>query len=157
VKASALIAENWDVSEVFIGSDFKEIKRYKEFEISPQGEWIDLDIDLHKPHHEEGWTWNSGFQVSARIDGVAHIWYGAMKIPYAAIDSRLPAQEDLPDLQGAGIPGPPAFRRISQSHALERTDRWRQQKTRQRTRSTPCRSSRLSTEIFLGWRGCELR
>jgi len=79
---------NWDVAEVFIGTDFTDIKRYKEFEISPQGEWIDLDIDLHKPHHEEGWTWNSGFQVSARIDRANHVWYGAMKIPYSAIDTR---------------------------------------------------------------------
>src|SRR6266849_6637516 len=30
---------NWDVAEVFIGSDFQDIKRYKEFELSPQGEW----------------------------------------------------------------------------------------------------------------------
>src|SRR5205823_10532731 len=37
---------NWDVAEVFIGADFKDVKRYKEFEISPQGEWTDLDIDL---------------------------------------------------------------------------------------------------------------
>jgi hypothetical protein len=86
---------NWDVAEVFIGSDFKNIKRYKEFEVSPQGEWIDLDIDLHNPHHEKGWTWNSGFQVSARIDNGAHIWYGAMKIPYAAIDTRLAATGNL--------------------------------------------------------------
>jgi len=79
---------NWDVAEVFIGADFTNIRRYKEFEISPQGEWVDLDIDLHKPHHEEGWTWNSGFEVSARIDQATHIWYGAMRIPYSAIDSR---------------------------------------------------------------------
>jgi len=79
---------NWDVAEAFIGSDFKDIQRYKEFEVSPQGEWIDLDIDLHKPHHEDGWIWNSGFKVSARIDRSAHIWYGAMKIPYSAIDTR---------------------------------------------------------------------
>jgi hypothetical protein len=71
---------NWDVAEVFIGSDFADIQRYKEFEVSPQGEWIDLDIDLHKPHHEEGWTWNSGFEVKARIDAAAHVWYGAMRI-----------------------------------------------------------------------------
>jgi hypothetical protein len=81
---------NWDVAEVFIGSDFADIKRYKEFEVSPQGEWIDLDVDLHKPHHEEGWVWNSGFEVSARIDQAAHVWYGAMRIPYSAIDTRPP-------------------------------------------------------------------
>jgi Carbohydrate family 9 binding domain-like len=79
---------NWDVAEAFIGSDFQDIKRYKEFEISPQDEWIDLDIDLNKPHHENGWTWNSGFKVSARIDQAAHVWYGAMRIPYSAIDAR---------------------------------------------------------------------
>jgi hypothetical protein len=79
---------NWDVAEAFIGSDFQDIQRYKEFEISPQGEWIDLDIDLHKPHHEDGWTWNSGFEGSARIDQAAHVWYGAMRIPYSAIDTR---------------------------------------------------------------------
>ncbi len=79
---------NWDVAEVFIGSNFKDIQRYKEFELSPQGEWIDLDINLHNAHHEEGWTWNSGFRVSARIDRAAHVWYGAMKIPYSAIDTR---------------------------------------------------------------------
>ncbi|MGH9594029.1 MAG: carbohydrate-binding family 9-like protein, partial [Bryobacteraceae bacterium] len=34
--------------------------------------------------------WNSGFQVAARIDPAAKIWYGAMKIPYRAVDSRAP-------------------------------------------------------------------
>jgi hypothetical protein len=82
---------NWDVAEAFIGSDFTNIKRYKEFEISPQGEWVDLDIDLEKPHHEDGWKWNSGFELKARIDEKEHVWYGAMKIPFSAIDSRSPA------------------------------------------------------------------
>lgn len=79
---------NWDVAEVFIGANFKDIQHYKEFELSPQGEWLDLDINLHNPHHESGWTWNSGFEVSARIDREHHVWYGAMKIPYSAIDPR---------------------------------------------------------------------
>ena len=79
---------NWDVAEVFIGSDFQHIRRYKEFEMSPRGEWIDLDIDLDKPHDENGWKWNSGFEVSARIDPTAHVWYGAMKIPYSAVDNH---------------------------------------------------------------------
>ncbi len=82
---------NWDVAEVFVGSDFADIKHYKEFEVSPQGEWIDLDINLHNPHHEEGWTWNSGFEAAARIDPQQHIWYAAMRIPLATIDTRPPA------------------------------------------------------------------
>jgi hypothetical protein len=75
----------WNVAEVFIGSDFQNIKRYQEFEISPQGEWVDLDINLDNPHHEEGWVWNSGFEHSARIDESKHIWYAAMRIPFAAL------------------------------------------------------------------------
>ena len=97
LKPSPAIAQEtnelwkWDVAEVFISSDFSDIRHYQEFEVSPQGEWIDLDIDLRKPHHEDGWTWNSGFIVSARIDPASHKWYAAMQIPLSAIDKRTPA------------------------------------------------------------------
>jgi hypothetical protein len=83
---------NWDVAEVFIGSDFKDIQRYKEFEISPLGEWVDLDVNLHLPNHEVGWRWNSGFRVAARIDREKKVWYGWMKIPFRAL-GPLPAKE----------------------------------------------------------------
>src|SRR5580692_8147641 len=86
---------DWDVAEVFIGSDFKNIRRYREFEISPQGEWVDLDIDLDSPHHEDGWKWNSGFKVSSRIDRAAKVWYGVMQIPYSSVDTRAAAAGNL--------------------------------------------------------------
>jgi Carbohydrate family 9 binding domain-like len=77
---------------VFIGSDFHDIKRYKEFEVSPQNEWVDLDINLSAPRHEDGWLWNSGFEHSARIDRSGHIWYAAMRIPLAALGTPAPAE-----------------------------------------------------------------
>lgn len=79
---------NWDVAETFIGSDFRDIRRYKEFELSPRGEWVDLDINLDRPQDSHGWEWNSGFKVSARVDPATRIWYGFMKIPYSSVDSR---------------------------------------------------------------------
>ena len=82
---------NWDVAEVFVGSDFDHITQYKEFEISPQGEWVDLDIDREHPKPEGGWLWNSGFASKVRIDRKHKIWYGEMRIPLQAIDSRAPA------------------------------------------------------------------
>jgi hypothetical protein len=85
----------WDVAEVFIGSDFKNIRKYKEFEVSPQAEWVDLDIDLDAPHHEGGWTWNSGFQASARVDATNKTWYAFMRIPYTAVDSRTAARGNI--------------------------------------------------------------
>ncbi len=81
---------NWDTAEAFLGSDFQHINLYKEFEVSPQGEWVDLDIDSTNMGNQEAWKWNSGFQVAAHIDAGAHTWYGAMKIPYASIDARAP-------------------------------------------------------------------
>ena len=76
---------DWDVAELFIGSDFKNIQRYKEFEVSPQAEWVDLDVK--KDLKDFDWKWNSGFEPSARIDHNAKIWYAGMKIPWKSIDS----------------------------------------------------------------------
>lgn len=81
---------NWDVAEAFIGADFNNIRRYKEFQVSPQGEWVDLDIDRDHPQPEGGWLWNSGFTVKARIDQARKIWYGEMRIPIDKIDTRAP-------------------------------------------------------------------
>lgn len=102
---------DWDVAEVFIGSDFQNIQRYKEFEVSPQGEWIDLDIDLTKPQPDDGWKWNSGFQVSTRIDRATKTWYAAMRIPLAAIDRRQPADGNTYRINLFRLQGPPAQRK----------------------------------------------
>lgn len=83
---------HWDVAEAFIGSDFERIGRYKEFQMSPQGEWADLDIDRADPKGQEGPRWNSGFSVTARIDADASTWYAVMRIPFRVIDSRTPEE-----------------------------------------------------------------
>ena len=76
---------DWDVAEAFIGADFSHIKQYKEFQVSPQGEWVDLAIDrgTEPPSHDV--AWNSGYEVKARMDPAHHVWYGAMRIPMQAI------------------------------------------------------------------------
>lgn len=79
---------NWDVAEVFLGTETGNLRRYKEFEISPQGEWVDIEVDLDRPRHEDGWVWKSGLQAAARIDLEQNIWYGFLRIPFAAIDSQ---------------------------------------------------------------------
>jgi hypothetical protein len=83
---------NWDVAEAFIGSVFERNGRYKEFQVSPQGEWVDLDIDRDNSQAQEGMRWNSGYVVKARVDAPAKIWYGVMRIPFSAIDARPPAK-----------------------------------------------------------------
>jgi len=60
----------WDCFEVYLGADFENINRYREFQMSPQGEFLDLDIDAAKsrPGHSEERFWDSGMKVKARID-----------------------------------------------------------------------------------------
>ena len=80
----------WDVAEAFLGSDTNDIARYKEFEVSPQGEWVDLDIDRSPQKRGAGVAWNSGFEVKARINRTTKVWYGEMKIPFKSLGVSSP-------------------------------------------------------------------
>lgn len=80
----------WDVAEAFIGSDYERISRYKELQVSPRGEWVDLEIDRQDPKGQGGMKWNSGYTVRGRIDAASKVWYGEMRIPFRAIDARTP-------------------------------------------------------------------
>ncbi|MDX1980867.1 MAG: molybdate ABC transporter substrate-binding protein [Bryobacteraceae bacterium] len=82
---------DYDVAEVFIGHDLKNISLYKEFEVSPQNEWVDLDVDRARKGKEVDWLWNSNFRFRSRIDRKAGIWYCEMQIPWKSIDTRKPA------------------------------------------------------------------
>jgi hypothetical protein len=83
----------YDCFEVYVGADFVHTNRYRELEMSPQGEFLDLDIDSTKPRPGFGDErfWNSGMKVKASIDDTKKIWYGEIRVPMAAIDER-PAQ-----------------------------------------------------------------
>jgi Carbohydrate family 9 binding domain-like len=74
-----------DVVEMFLGDDWSNIRHYREFEIAPTGDRIDLAIDLdHKSDHE----WQSGWETKARIDEQAKIWYAAARIPLSAVSTQ---------------------------------------------------------------------
>ena len=81
---------NWDVGEAFIGSDYRKTSRYKEFQVSPQGEFVDLDIRRDDPKGQKGVDWESGFTVAARIDEKRRIWYGERRIPFASLEVKSP-------------------------------------------------------------------
>lgn len=72
-----------DVVELFIGYDWKDINHYREFEVAPTGDWIDLAIDLNKKSYD--WHWRSHWQTMAKIDESKKIWYAAVRIPLASI------------------------------------------------------------------------
>jgi len=74
-----------DVVEMFLGDDWTNIRHYREFEIAPTGDWIDLAIDLDRDSYDQ--SWRSGWTTAARIDESAHVWYAAARIPLSAVSS----------------------------------------------------------------------
>jgi len=103
---------DYDVAEAFIGTDFKDIRRYKEFEASPQGEWVDLDIFRDKFPPTNDWKWNSGFQVKARVDEAKKTWYCEMQIPMTSIGMSAPAKNAEMRINLYRCQGPPSNRKF---------------------------------------------
>ena len=71
---------------MFLGDDWSNIRHYREFEIAPTGDWIDLAIDLD--HESYDHSWSSGWETKARIDEGKKIWYAAARIPLSAVTSQ---------------------------------------------------------------------
>ena len=83
-------SELWDrdVAEVFLQPDRFGEKYYKEFEVSPNGLWLDLDIT---PEGLRSIT--SGMRSKVRIDEEERIWIAELAIPMAALTADFdPAQ-----------------------------------------------------------------
>ena len=79
-----------DVVEIFLGADWESIGRYREFEVAPTGDWIDLDIkfDLKTLRSDGDKNWRSGWRTSARVDKEAGIWYAGAQIPLKSVASQ---------------------------------------------------------------------
>lgn len=75
-----------DVVEMFLGDDWTNIRHYREFEIAPTGDWIDLAIDLDKKSSDH--SWRSGWTTAARIDEKNKVWYAAARIPLSSVSEQ---------------------------------------------------------------------
>jgi hypothetical protein len=75
---------NRDVVEVFLNPQPERISHYYEFEVAPNNQWIDLEIDKTKTPFNDP-SWNSGFEHATRIDANNHLWLTEMRIPLATI------------------------------------------------------------------------
>ncbi len=73
-----------DVVEMFVGSEPDKILRYKEFQVAPTGERLDLSLELP----DRDFDWFSGWETAVHIDEANKIWTSEMKIPMKAIADR---------------------------------------------------------------------
>lgn len=78
---------NRDVVEVFLNPQPERVNHYFEFEVAPNNQWIDLEIDKTKEPFNNA-SWNSGFEHTTRIDAKRHIWITEMRIPLTAMNVK---------------------------------------------------------------------
>jgi alpha-galactosidase len=69
-----------DVAEVFLQPDPQQTRRYKEFEVSPNGFWIDLEIANGALQHIK-----SGLQRRVSINKPKKTWTAELAIPMKSI------------------------------------------------------------------------
>ena len=72
-----------DVAEVFLQPDASQLRRYFEFEVSPNGFWIDLDIEPGKKDDPK-----SGMRRRVVLDEPKKIWTADVAIPLASLDPK---------------------------------------------------------------------
>jgi alpha-galactosidase len=70
-----------DVAEVFLQPDPSDTHRYWEFEISPNGMWIDLDISLGPKGPANGGNPQSGMKSRVRLDEAQKTWTAEIALP----------------------------------------------------------------------------
>jgi alpha-galactosidase len=72
-----------DVAEVFLQPDWSQLRRYKEFEVSPNGFWIDLDI---APGEKR--DLRSGLRRRVTLDEAARTWLAELAVPMKCLVAR---------------------------------------------------------------------
>jgi alpha-galactosidase len=72
-----------DVCEVFRQPDPSELRRYKEFEVAPNGFWIDLDIAPGEKHNLQ-----SGLRRRAAIEESIKRWRAVLALPIKSLIQR---------------------------------------------------------------------
>ena len=70
-----------DVAEIFVGTGAALQQRYMEFEVSPRGEWIDLDITAREGSVLSTAPLCSGFSAAAEIRAGEQRWRAFLRIP----------------------------------------------------------------------------
>lgn len=78
---------NRDVVEVFANPEPQRVNHYYEFEVAPNNQWIDLEIDLDKTPFNDA-KWDSGFEHATRVDARKRIWTCEMRIPLRSMNVK---------------------------------------------------------------------
>ena len=71
-----------DVVEIFVNPQPDRVNHYYEFEVAPNNQWIDLEIDKDKTPFNDA-SWDSHFEHAVYVDQEKRAWNTEIRIPLA--------------------------------------------------------------------------
>lgn len=86
-KKTELLWEQSDVYEVFVGKNIAATKRYKEFQLSPDGLFFDSAINLAEGKSDH--LWSSGMKGVSFTNMKRKIWRSIFALPWKSLDSAV--------------------------------------------------------------------
>jgi alpha-galactosidase len=94
-----------DVAEIFLQPNGLGLREYKEFEVSPNGYWIDLDISEGKKQDLQ-----SGLKRRVGVFEETKVWVGELSLPMKSMTARFdPAQSWRVNFYRVEGPAEPRF------------------------------------------------
>jgi hypothetical protein len=76
----------WEIQEVvecFIGQEARRNNAYWEFEVAPDGCWLDLDVRLHQGRVVSDSSGETGFRCRSKVEG--GVWSAVLEIPWSLL------------------------------------------------------------------------
>lgn len=75
-----------DVVEVFIASDLKHPNCYKEFELSPSAQWIEIDLD--RDRNLKNFNWVAGMEGRSTVNIDQRKWQAEFRVPLSSLKMK---------------------------------------------------------------------
>ncbi|MBZ5535499.1 MAG: carbohydrate-binding family 9-like protein [Acidobacteriia bacterium] len=75
-----------DVVEIFIAPDLKRPNRYKEFELSPSAQWIEIDLDWDR--NLKNFNWAAGMESRSTVNMVRRQWQAEFRVPLGSLEMK---------------------------------------------------------------------
>lgn len=80
--------EQSDVYEVFIGSNARTTRKYKEFQVSPDSRRLDIDVEWNPTGVRGNFDWVSEFRAKSFVDETRKQWDCVMEIPWRSLGAK---------------------------------------------------------------------
>ena len=72
-----------DVVEIFLNPDIRFPNRYKEFELSPSSQWIDIEVNQDEGY--KNFEWTSGMNCRSIVERAQKQWLAEFRVPLRSL------------------------------------------------------------------------